>query len=187
MWNQGKELAEKFLNERIYSNTKYFHDPIPRNKPTLFSQAHKSASKKNAASEVVKANINILGKLLSLSAKFEEAIDFREALTYPLYTVPLSLAFPDGTKRQTQKSKLLEILLVNSIISTTEKEAQNLAIDMTAQFRSITTNLPHTFEDLIIRFLKSVPKGHQRIGIVADYYRDYSIKFAEREKRGSST
>ena len=81
---------------------------------------------------------------------------------------------------------LLEILLGNSINSTTEKEAQTLVIDIIAQFCSITTNLPHTFEDLIIYFLKSVPKGYQHIDIVADRYRDYNIKSAEREKQGSS-
>ena len=56
--------------------------------------------------EVTKSNRNILEKLLSLSARFEEPIDFAQALSYPLF----SIHFPDGTKRQIQKSKTLEIL-----------------------------------------------------------------------------
>ena len=41
--------------------------------------------------------------------------------------------------------------------------------------------------DTIIRFLKSLLKGYDRVDIVADTYRDFSIKAGERVKRGSSS
>jgi len=70
-------------------------------------------------------------------------------LTYPLCPVPLSLAFPDGTKRSTTKSKLLAIIAPK----------ENL-VDVSEE-RSCKT-------------------------LVVDLHRDFSIKAAEREKRGAS-
>ena len=58
---------------------------------------------------------------------------------------------------------------------------------MIAQLRICLCNIPDTFEELIIRFISSVPKGYRRIDIVADTYRRGSIESAEREKRGKST
>ena len=48
----------------------------------------------------------------------------------------------------------------------------------------ISTNLPQTFEEWILRFLQTIQKGYKRIDIVADTYRDFSIKSGERLKRG---
>ena len=48
-------------------------------------------------------------------------------------------------------------------------------------------NVPDTFEELILRFLRSNPKGYRRTDIVADTYRSGSIKSAERQKRGTSS
>ena len=167
---------------------KSFHDPITRNKPSLFSHEQLKTQKKNQMNEVIRANRNILAKLLSLSAKFQEPIDFSKALEYPLSAAPLSLAFPDGTKRYTQKSKLLDVITIadcpeNSV----EKECDILVVDLIAHYRTISTNLPKTFEELILRFLTSLPKRYTRVDLVADCYRDMSIKTAEREKRGSSS
>ena len=38
-----------------------------------------------------------------------------------------------------------------------------------------------------MKFLKTIPKKYNRVDIVADCYRDVSIKSAEREKRGNSS
>ena len=58
----------------------------------------------------VEINRNILGALLSFSAKANQPIDFDSALSYPLSPIPLSLALPDGARRETPKSKLMEII-----------------------------------------------------------------------------
>ena len=184
-WNHGDELAKQFLEERLYSNNKSFHDKLKRNKPTLFSNTINTVkSKDKAKTQVVDANRNIMGWLLSLSTKYEKLIDFSIALSYPLYTVPLSLAFPDGTKRQTQKSKLLQILQFEN--SGTEKRSDIIIVDLIAQYRCLSTNPPNIFEELIKRLLYSIPSGYSRVDLVADCYRDTSIKSAEREKRGNS-
>ena len=39
---------------------------------------------------------------------------------------------------------------------------------------------------LIIRFLRFIPQAYRQVHIIADIYRDSSIKSGEREKRGSA-
>ena len=131
---------------------------------------------------------NILGKLLSISAKAAKPINFEEALEYPLYPVPLRLAHPDVSRRSTQKSKLLQVLGIkesNCILP--QKEESTLTIDMIAQFRMIVQDLPNDFEGLIVKCLNSIPKKYNKVDIVADCYKDVSIESAEREKRGNSS
>ena len=185
---QGKEEAKKFLKERIYTTTIPFHDPIKKQKPTLFSGEQVKIKQTDQTKEVLKVNRDILGKLLSLSIKFQKPINFQEALMYPLCPVPLSLAFPDGTKRSTTKSKLLAIIgpKENAEEVSEERSCETLVVDLIAQFRTISKDLPQTFEELIVRLLNSLPKRFPRVDLVADCYRDFSIKAAEREKRGTS-
>ena len=57
---------------------------------------------------------------------------------------------------------------------------------MIAHYRVISTNLPQTFEEWILRFLQTIQKGYKRIVIVADTYRNFCIKSGERLKRGST-
>ena len=194
----GEKLYNDFKKQRLHSTEIAFHAKIPKQKPTLFSDTRSKAKrKKDNTSEVIKANRNILGKLLTLSANAQQPIDFEKALSYPLYHVPLSLAFPDGTKRSNQKSKLLEIIMKTRKIDkhekdnhvNTKKDVSTLIVDMIAHYRVISQNLPDTFEDWIKKFLQTVHNDdkYNRIDIVADTYRNFSIKSGEREKRGSSS
>ena len=128
--------------------------------------------------------------MLSISAKTQKPIDFATALRYPLYPVPLNLSYPDGSRRETQKSKLLEIIAPNvSPISEVEVDRGQAVfiIDMIAQIRVCATNCPETFKEFIIKFLQSFPKGYRRVDIVADTYRITSIKNQERDRRGKGS
>ena len=190
IWENGKTMADEFTTQRIFSSTKPFHDPIRRNKIPTF-QPPKVKLSTSRVTKVIDANRNIIGRLLSISAKMKLPIDFSKALTYPLYGVPLCLAYPDGSRRETQKSKLLEVIapgippLVNGI--DIDREQTVFIIDMIAQIRVCATNIPDTFKEFILKFIQSIPKGYQRVDIVADTYRDASIKNQERTKRGTST
>ena len=110
MQNNGKMIAEKFLEKRILTSEKKFHDPLPRIKVPSFQETTITI-KKDKKVKLVYANRDIISKLLSLSAKFEKPVDFQKASTHPLYPFPLSMAFPDGSKRETQRSKLLQEIL----------------------------------------------------------------------------
>ena len=109
---KGSELANKFKSERmlIGSNNKKLHDPLPRNKRKTFTDSVKTCViKRDKVTTTVEISRNILGELLSFSAKGSKPIDFNVALTYPLSAIPLSIALPDGTRRETPKSKLMEV------------------------------------------------------------------------------
>ena len=110
-WDTGEQQFKTFTKEYISSNVKSFHDPIRRNKITLFKQTSKSVTvSRNGKTSIVEVNRNIIGKLLAISAKRSKAVDFEVSLCYPLTSTPLSLSNPDGTRRVTQKSRSATII-----------------------------------------------------------------------------
>ena len=192
--SNGKILADEFLEKRILTSDINFHEPLRKVKVASFQQPTITL-KKNNKDKVVSANRNDISKLLSFSAKFhKKLIDFQKALTYSLHPSPLSMAFPDGSKRETQKSTLLQEILPQVDDSQDIHDKEDIVksetvyiVDMISQLRVCLSAIPDTFEQLIWRFLQSLPKGYQRVDIVADTYRDKSIKSAERIKRGTSS
>jgi hypothetical protein len=112
---------------------------------------------------VVHAVRDIISKLLSLSAKFGKPVDTQKVLGHPLYPLPLSLAFPDGSKRETSKSKLLEEILSDIPDRTGEiniaKDQCVYVIDMIAQLRVCLSTIPDIFEQLIWKFIQSLRKA----------------------------
>ena len=141
----------------------------------------------------VEINRNILGALLSFSAKANQPIDFDSALSYPLSPIPLSLALPDGARRETPKSKLMEIILKGAselsdptVENPFMRRSTAYVLDMIATIRMMKS-IPATYEDFTWQFLKMIPKNFKRVDIVADTYRDNSIKSGERLKRGCSS
>ena len=141
--------------------------------------------------KVIEANRDVLGKLLATSTKHGKIIDFKKALEYPLTPVPLSLTNADGTRRTTQKSALMDILIENNSRDTMDPEnilpakAHTIAyvVDLMALIRTFTSH-PDTYEGFANKIFASIPKGYKRVDIVADSYLPMSIKTAERNKRG---
>ena len=147
----------------------------------------------NNVSKTVEVNRNILGKLAVISSKSGKAINFSIGLEYPLCTVPLSLANADGSIRKTTKSKLLSKLVENVEVDINYRRG-NLPIkssvsayivDLMAGIRQLNS-IPETYHDLTMRYLETIPVGYQRVDIVADSYKESSIKSLERNKRGIS-
>ena len=52
----------------------------------------------NGKSKTLEANSNIISTLLAVSTRMNRVIDFKEALKYPLTSVPLNIAHPDGSR-----------------------------------------------------------------------------------------
>ena len=82
-------------------------------KPTIQSNAKKSSVrklqqkvtvKKNGKEKIIEVNREIIGTLLALSGKHDKLINFETTSQYCLCPGPLSLAQPDGTRRETMKS-----------------------------------------------------------------------------------
>ena len=190
----GEEAYESFCKFRIDSKEIDFHAPISRLNLKLFKHTgNKVTIKSSTKSKCIEANRNVLGTLLAISCRNERAIDFETALKFPLCSVPLSLANPDGSRRSTMKSKLQAILLQfckTPVVHPREilpakREVSTFIIDMMASIRTLTA-LPDTYEEFTWKFIKSLPNGYHRVDIVADTYQDESIKSVERQKRGSS-
>ena len=162
---------------------------------TLFSSTGQTVSvEKDKKLKSVKVNRNILGLLLSASAKSGQVIDFAKAFEYPLGPVPLSLANPDGSHSVTSKSKLLKVILKHcnsQILHPRESQLPRQAvsvvvIDMMACLRTMK-QIPDTYEELTWKLLKLLPQVYERINIVADTYHEVSLKSAERSQRGKAS
>ena len=182
----GKSLTETFRNERLIQHNISFHEPIKKNLIATFKDTLNFIFvKKNNQSMTLQVNRNIIGALLSYSAKSSRAIDFERALKFPLLAVPLSIANGDGSRRETSKSKLMDVINPKGNEKSTQTPSENVSdfvIDFIALVRTLTV-IPKTFENLIWKNIKILAVGCTTWNVVADSYRRVSIKSAERKKR----
>ena len=75
-------------------------------------------------------------------------INIDEALKYPLYPVPLSIAHGDGEKRKTTKGDLMKYAFSSTEVPQIPQNKKDVYIlDLAAIFRN-TLKVPNTFEDL---------------------------------------
>ena len=185
----GEEQYNDFVQNRLFSDEIKFHDTLTCNRLVLFKDCGKNVVvKKDGKLKSIEVNRNIIGNLLALSAKTGQLIDFNKALEFPLCPVDLNLSNPDGSRRSTQKSKLTEIIIRESTLMDNAEFPQKseviaYVVDLMALVRTIT-NIPGTYEELTFQLIRLLPMGYKRVDIVADTYREVSIKDPERRKRG---
>ena len=117
-----------------------------------FKDTLKSAVVKKAnQSMTLQVNRNIIGALLSYSAKSGRAIDFERDLKFPLSAVPLSIANGDGSHGETRKNKLMDVINPKGNENFTQAPSENVSdfvIDFIALVRTLTV-IPKTLENLI--------------------------------------
>ena len=147
-------------------------------------------NKKNRSVKVAEANRNILGALSYFSLKTGKPVDLKKALTYSLPPVPLGICKLDGTRPQTAKCKLKDILLQDLEDHTKEglQSLQEYAIilDIIALMNIIVNKSSNgEFEELLV---KRIPYVYGRVGIMADCYKTKSIESSEQLsiRRGQS-
>ena len=171
----GNKLYEEFQEDRLHSQNNLFHTPIKRNNYSSFSKKT-VAIKVGSKVKAIGVNRNIIGNLLYLTVKNNKPIDFKKSLQYPLSPIPLSLCDPDGSRRETIKSKLKEKLLQWKINENNEEIPKDaLVIDMIAQIQMLQGSTG-TYECFAQKFIKSLPTGYNRLDIIADTYKSCSIK-----------
>lgn len=171
---KGKKLVETFNENRLFSTKSKIHESIKKNDCKSFKSSKvKYVVKKNGVQGTVEVNRNILGALNSFSLKTNVAVDYKKALKYPLSPCPLSISHADGRKRSTRKSDLKEILLnsADELPLDRIKGIGNAAVivDMMGVI-NILTQIPDTYEELAERFVGMLPRGYERIDVVADKY-----------------
>ena len=109
----SSEIYGCFANERLLAGgTKNFYGPLPRNKVYSFkSMSKKILIDKNNRKRTVEVNRNVLGLLVRFSTCSGQPVDFENVLHYPLSPIRLSIATPDGERREATKSKLMDVIL----------------------------------------------------------------------------
>ena len=161
---------------------KKFFDPIPRNINTSTMVKKKYITKRNSLT-TAEVNRDVLGDLLRLKMKSGQVIDFKEALKYPLSPIPLSLSFPDGTKRSPAKSSLMKIIDHTEVVQDDAyANVDTQVVDLMAAIRAVGSFT--TVEELINRVLSTVPRDCERVDLVADSYREISWENSTRAARG---
>ena len=101
----------------------------------------------------------------------------------------LALCNADGSMRKTNKSNFRKKVLSRLTDETTplfEKGSTAVIVDFMALVRTIP-QVPDTFEDLAMKLISFLPKGFNRIDLVADSCLQNSIKDAEGANRGQSS
>ena len=122
-------------------------------------------------------------------------INYEKTMEYLLSPVPLSIAAVEGGRCTTSKRKLLDIINATLTvppnnpklvitIDTTKPSA--LIAHLIAAIRAMI-QITETYKQLAWKFLAALPKGYYRIDLVADTYRDISIKSCQHLDCGTST
>lgn len=190
---RGSELYSAF-NSRLDiekdGETRCFFDPIARAPWSSFQDNTRKTTLQSARGKIknIAVQRDILGILAAKSSEENMAVNFDKALTYPLAPVPLSLATPDGTRRSTPKSQMMEVILTSLDSTKTANEIPENAvyiIDLVAYFRTLL-NIPDTFRLLARRIMADIPIQYKVIYFACDSYNADSIKQSEQTSRGQS-
>ena len=168
----GKELYKEFRVSRLLSTSVSFHKALTRVKRPSFSDTLKGKQTKKKQKGDVTVSKDILGQLHALSIKEGTAIDYREALKYPLSKIPLSLANSDGTMRKTAKPNLKSTFIDDSEFTTSLNATGTLIVDLVALFHQLV-KIPETYVKVCNSIISMVSKtiDHvERVDFVADCY-----------------
>ena len=175
---KGQDAYSKFVDERLVSKTKLFHDPITKVRLKTFSDAAKTAKLKatgNKKSREITTERNVLGQLVLLSVNHN--ISLQRVLCFPLGPVPWSLASADGLPIKTDKAKLLHELEGDHQTILQQQYSSSYVIDGNALYQAQVA-LPGTFGELADSLFQQLPRV-SRVNFVTDTYKQDSIKGIE--------
>ena len=179
----GKRMANEFLEKRVLTNEINFFDRISKNiNKNLIVRKRAPFHQKIATA--VEVNRNILGKLLSYSMKTENKIDFKEALKYPLSPVPLSLCHVVGTKRSYKKADIYSVIDYRATIpEPAYNNVKTYIFNLMLVIRCV--EIFKTIKELSFKILITIPKGCHRVDVVTDSYRTVFWKNKTKDARGA--
>ena len=183
----GKQAADHFVESRLQHKTVNFQDPIKRQNRTTFKSmaVHKKLSTSQKKTVELKAERNLLGRLLFLSQAND--LSLPKLFEYPLGPIPWAIATADGGMIKTSKAQLLHhlesLVQPSSSSSFPVVDAVNV-LDGNALLQACS-HLPETFEDLAKQVFCCLPKSRVT-HFLTDSYKEVSIKQLERNCRGQS-
>ncbi|KAK6175748.1 hypothetical protein SNE40_014141 [Patella caerulea] len=147
----GDSALIKFIEERLTSNSKPFHEPIKQMKLKTFTNQDKLKMRTKSGKDVaLQSDRKLFSRLLIISQ--HRKIDLKEVMKYSLGPLSYPLASLNGSLAKTNKSALLHLI---------EKQSQNhkedaypvdaaLIIDGMALIQALPKQLP---ERLLARLL----------------------------------
>ena len=186
---KGEDACRSFRENRIETEEPAlkFNDRIPKQKLKTFSDMQRSSGMKTTNREVmIKADQKLFGHMVLVASS--RNLDMREVLKHPLGPLPWSLANCDGTMKKTNKSTLARHLEKQVSHADVIPSPSACIIDAMALLHKINAE-KKTFGDLAeIVFALALKDGthSDRIDMIFDFYKDISIKNAERNERSSS-
>ena len=130
-------------------------------------------TKKDRKVKVAEVSRNILRALDYYSLKIGKPVYFKKTLPYSLSPLLLTICKLDGTRRQTTKCKLKDVLLQDLEDHNNEglQSLQEYAIlvDIIALMNTIL-NKSSTYAKFDKLFVKRIPNVYGRVDIIADCY-----------------
>ena len=118
--------------------------------------------------------------------KSSQVIDFKEALKYLLSLLPLSLCFPESSKRSPAKSVLMKIIDYTQVVEDdAHANVGAFIVDIMAAIRVAGSFL--TVEELIYQALSIIPRVCGRVDLVTHSYREISWRNSTRAARGEGS
>ena len=194
-FERGSAQYQAYVKDCLISKEKEVFDTIPLLKLKDFGSAPKQATKTQTEKVSAAEERTLFTRILLVSQARNP--NLRDVLSYNLTTYPLSIATAQGDMRKTSKSvmaKELEKMTGHPLLDSVEVVSPvAVVLDAMAIIKSLqTADLPETFgeyADVIFQKLLSTANYHNasRVDWVVDQYRELSIKYAEREKRVSTT
>ncbi|KAL8625537.1 hypothetical protein ACOMHN_014626 [Nucella lapillus] len=188
---KGEHAYATFKTERLESNppTRKFHAPMKKSQIKTFATATKKKQTKcmDGRSVILKADRALFGRMIVMGQCRD--INMKDMLCHPLGPLPWSLATPDGSIRKTNKAALATFIKKNIPLADTVPAHSATIIDGMALVQRLTPDAEQTtFDDiaeLIFAMAMKEASFSSRVDIVFDTYREKSIKYAERTKRGA--
>ena len=175
----GDTLYKDFIQQRLVTGEVDFYRPI---KKAIVDTGLKKKAKPPKTVTVLKQDRQAFGTLLSKSVSLEEAFAF------PATSVPLSIANPDSTLRQSSKHLLRNHLIEEShSVALTSRNHCRWIVDGMAAMRSLKAK--GTYRQWLLSFLRYIkpvddPAKIMSIEIINDTYKRSSVKSGTRCNRG---
>ena len=159
----------QFSSERLVNGTKGFFDPIKKLKLKTGIEKRKKTPR---AMSLLKEDRQAFGLIIA------KAISLEEAFEYPITSVPLSLATPDATLRQSDKASLRNFLINDSGSFTGQLPKNEHWLDGMAAVRSLKPR--KTYAEWVKSFINFTTPAKaadaRSLGIINDTYRENGIK-----------
>ncbi len=182
--DRGQTALDTFIHEILELDGKAsFYSPIHKLNLKTFDAMARRERKASSAKETMKTSRDMFARLFLIGQV--RHIDNAELMTYPLSSLPHAIATPDGDMAKTVKSSLLkklEELADPPGTVPTDSVAYMYLHDLMAILHAVNPSDNMTYSDLAVAVLKMIIKNTPadcRIDVVADTYRDVSIKNPE--------